>query len=141
MKLGSFNQVKSKSGIYFASKVKHAEKWRKIRAKGLPVISTWIDEAGEGETSDFSDLWVRCVREASSAQALILYAEPEDVLKGAFIEVGAAIASEVPVYVVGRQPRWTWCEHPLVTECNSIEAALLKWNPAMELNPDWRRGY
>lgn len=89
-------------GIYIASKTKHADRWRFLRDQvGEPIISTWIDEAGAGESSDLADLWRRCISEASTAQVLILYREPEDVLKGGWIELGAALASGVPVFAVG----------------------------------------
>ncbi len=113
-------------GIYIASKTKYAYWWRRLRDNGLPVVSTWIDEAGEGETASFQDLWQRCIEEVTSAACVILYAEPDDVLKGAFIEVGAALATGIPVYVVGRQPRWSWTAHPLATECKSIDDAIGK---------------
>ncbi|MBX5206736.1 hypothetical protein [Rhizobium sp. NZLR11] len=90
-----------RQGIYIASKTKHAERWRILRHLGEPIISTWIDEAGAGESSDLADLWRRCIAEASAAQVLILYREPEDVLKGGWVELGAALASGVPVFAVG----------------------------------------
>ncbi|WFS01564.1 hypothetical protein [Rhizobium tumorigenes] len=90
-----------RQGIYIASKTKHAERWRALRAAGLPIISTWIDEAGQGESGDLNDLWRRCILEASTASALVIYREPEDVLKGGWIELGAALASGVPIYAVG----------------------------------------
>lgn len=91
-----------KAGIYIASKTKHAERWRVLRDHvGEPIISTWIDEAGQGESGDLADLWRRCIEEASRAKILILYREPEDVLKGGWIELGAALASGVTVFAVG----------------------------------------
>lgn len=90
------------TGIYVASKVKHAEMWRDLRTfEGMPIISTWIDEAGPGESADLNDLWSRCIREASTAAALIIYRRPDEVLKGAWVELGAALASGVPVFAVG----------------------------------------
>ncbi len=88
-------------GIYVASKTKHAERWRSLRAAGMPILSTWIDEAGAGESGDLSDLWRRCILEASTASALVLYREPDDVLKGGWVELGAALAAGVPVLAVG----------------------------------------
>lgn len=75
--------------IYVASKT--------FRLDGFPVHSTWIDEAGQGETLDWADLWRRCVSEAATATALVVYAESTDVLKGALVEVGAALAAGRPV--------------------------------------------
>ena len=116
--------------IYIASKTRHAPRWLELRAYvdvwwpgECKVISSWIDEAGPGETVSFSDLWIRCVQEASSATALIVYAEPDDVLKGALVEVGAALGNGVRVFVVGVQPGWSFVNHPLVTKCESIEDA------------------
>jgi nucleoside 2-deoxyribosyltransferase len=87
--------------IYTASKTKHAALWRQLRDAGAPIISTWIDEAGEGESADLHDLWERCISESKACDALIVYREPEDVLKGAWVEIGAALAVGKPVYAVG----------------------------------------
>ncbi len=89
-------------GIYIASKTRHAARWRFLRDQvGEPIISTWIDEAGAGESADLADLWRRCILEASTAEVLILYRESDDVLKGGWVELGAALASGVTVFAVG----------------------------------------
>lgn len=121
------------TAIYVASKTAHAAVWRDLRAIGHPIISTWIDEAGAGETSDFTDLWHRCIGEAARADVTVLYHEPGEVLKGAFIELGAALASGRRVFVVG-DPPGTWPAHPLVTRFPTITAALNAANapPAAE---------
>ena len=51
--------------IYTASKSKHGPMWVNYKMLGNNIISTWIFESGAGETEDFSDLWVRCVKESS----------------------------------------------------------------------------
>lgn len=94
-----------RKGIYMASKLRHAVTWKMLRSAGLPIISTWIDEAGDGETSDFADLWRRCVAEAVTAEVVIVYRLPGETLKGAWAEVGAALAYGVPVYAVGIPPK------------------------------------
>lgn len=94
--------MSNRHGIYIASKTKHADRWRFLRDKiGEPIISTWIDEAGEGQSADLDDLWRRCISEASSCALLIVYREPDEVLKGGWIELGAALACDVPVYAIG----------------------------------------
>lgn len=91
-----------KNGIYIASKVKHADRWRFLRDKlGYPIISTWIDEAGEGQSKDLGDLWQRCITEASSAKVLVVNRELGETLKGAWIEMGAALAVGVPILAIG----------------------------------------
>lgn len=88
--------------IYIASKTKHADKWIKLRSEGVNIISTWIDEAGAGQSPDMSDLCRRCVSESVQCDAMIVYAEEGDYLKGAFIEMGVALSCPLkPVYLVG----------------------------------------
>lgn len=134
-----------KQGIYVASKTKHAHIWLRLRAEGYPIISTWIDEAGPGESKCLRDLWMRCVAEAASCKALLLYAEPEDALKGAWVEVGAALACDIPVFAVGIQGLYSVANHPRVICVASIEDALAyaervcnlkRITPELPRNPD-----
>lgn len=88
--------------IYIASKTKHADKWLRLRGEGHNIISTWINEAGFGESKDLANLCYRCVIECSTCDGLIIYAEPDDYLKGAFIEMGVVLSRTLtPVYMVG----------------------------------------
>ncbi|UIK04874.1 hypothetical protein [Neorhizobium galegae] len=110
-------------GIYIASKTKHADRWRRLREAGFPIISTWIDEAGAGESGDLSDLWRRCILEASTASALVLYREPADVLKGGWVELGAALACGVPVFAVGIE-EFTIAKNKRIRHFATLHAAL-----------------
>jgi hypothetical protein len=110
-------------GIYIASKTKHADKWKRLRDQGVPIISTWIDEAGAGETSDFHDLWKRCLTESATCGALVSYREPGEVLKGGWVEIGAALANGVPVYAVGLE-EFTIAGYRGITHFSSIEVAI-----------------
>lgn len=88
--------------IYIASKTKHAAKWQALRAKGYNIISTWIDEAGEGESADMVGLCNRCVQESKDCDAMVVYREEDDYLKGAFIEMGIALSVPMkPIFLVG----------------------------------------
>jgi len=117
------NAVAGVSGIYIASKVAHAVKWRDLRdVEGEPIISTWIDEAGVGESASLKDLWHRCVHEASNAAALIIYREPGEILKGAWVELGAALANGVPVFAVGIE-EFTVANHVGITHCADLFSA------------------
>jgi hypothetical protein len=126
------------AGVYVASRASvpaRSEMWRRLRSEGFPIISTWIDEAGEGETQDFGELWTRIAREIASARGLVLYAEPGDFpLKGALIEVGLALGMGKPVGVVlpgveldGRtlRPVGSWFSHHLVCGYETVEGALI----------------
>lgn len=98
-----------KQKIYVASKTKHAPMWKQLRDEGFPIVSSWIDEAGLEETLDWNDLWSRCINEASTATTLIVYVLPGEILKGALVEVGAALSHNVPIIIIGnptKQGSW-----------------------------------
>lgn len=98
----SARKSQNRHGIYMASKaVAHGPRWQALREEGWPIISTWIDESETGATLDWPDLWERCISEAVSAEVCIVYMEPGEVLKGAWVEVGAALATGVHVIGVG----------------------------------------
>ena len=99
--------------------------WRALRNLGIPINSTWIDEDGEGQTADMTELWSRIHDEVMRSEALILYVEPGDFpLKGALVEVGIALGRGIPVRVVmpgvtldqpSCRPIGSWIRHPLVS--------------------------
>ena len=89
------------SGIYVASKVKFAHVWRAYKEAGFPINSSWIDMDSTGDPDFFLTLWDLCIEQASTCAALVLYAPDDSVLKGALVEVGAALAQNKPVIVVG----------------------------------------
>lgn len=121
--------------IYVASRVKQAPVWRRYRDMGVPIISSWIDEAGEGETECFSALWDRILGEISCSDALVFYAADLDdfPFKGALIEAGIAMAMHKPIFVClegveleGRtmRPIGSWVLHESVTMCGKLDEAL-----------------
>lgn len=115
--------------IYVASKSCHGPEWVALRDSwrtlGAPVeiISTWIDEPGDDEVADLTDLWRRCVNEASRCDLLIAKHHPDEVWKGAFIEIGAALAFGRPVYVIG-DPPGSWTHHYGVSRAADVIDAL-----------------
>lgn len=109
--------------------------WRDLRdRRGVLINSTWIDEAGEGESACLTDLWRRISKEVQDADALILYAEQGDFpLKGALIEVGMALGIGKRVLVVlpgveleprSMRPLGSWAMHPLVTFHENVTHAI-----------------
>jgi len=123
--------------LYVASRASLLERpqmWRALRASGWRIASTWIDEAGEGETGDFADLWHRIEAEVRASDGLILYAERGDFpLKGALIEVGMALWMHKPVAVVlagppflearSLRPVGSWLHHGRCNLFETVEAA------------------
>lgn len=123
--------------IYVASRASIPERsamWRRLRDQGWNITSSWIDEAGEGQTSDFTELWDRITREIAAATKVVLYAEQDDFpLKGAILECGIALGMGRPVVVClpgvrldGRtlRPIGSWLFHRNVTRVDSIEEAM-----------------
>jgi hypothetical protein len=124
--------------VYVASRASVPERpsmWRRLRYEGWRITSTWIDESGEGETSDFAELWLRIQREIRDSHGLILYVEPDDFpLKGALIEVGMAIGMRKPIAIVAPgvtldkrscRPVGSWINHPACQLCDTLESARL----------------
>lgn len=124
-----------RDGIYVASRASVPERaamWRGFRECGFPIISSWIDEDGPGQTASMVDLWARIVREVSAAKALVLFVGADDLpLKGAYVEVGIALATSIPVLVVcaypldrSYRPLGSWAAHPRVTFYADVDAAM-----------------
>lgn len=123
--------------LYVASRASIPERsamWRDLRQSGASIISTWIDEAGEGETACLSELWERILDEIKAADRLVLYLEADDFpLKGALVEVGAALAFGKPVTIVAPsvhlhpksfRPLGSWAAHPLVCFSTDVNEAV-----------------
>lgn len=123
--------------IYVASRVVRAPVWRRYREKGYPIISSWIDEAGAGETKCFAELWDRIRSEIERSAALVFYADGLDdfPFKGALVEAGIALALGKPVFVClkdveleGRtmRPIGSWVLARNVTLCETLDEALAR---------------
>jgi hypothetical protein len=123
--------------VYCASRASVPERpamWRRLRdEEGWRIVSTWIDEAGPGETADMCELWRRIHGEIAAADGVVLYVEPDDFpLKGALVEVGMALGMGKPVCVVlggglrlepgSLRPLGSWAQHPRV-DFQPLEAA------------------
>ena len=126
-----------RGSVYVASRASVPERaamWRRLRDEGWDIVSTWIDEAGDGETEDFSELWTRIYCEIGLAEKLVLYAEQSDFpLKGALVEVGIALGLGRPVVAClpgvslhsrTLRPVGSWLAHPGVTRVDEILEAM-----------------
>jgi nucleoside 2-deoxyribosyltransferase len=123
--------------LYVASKTKHADNWCSLRDNGAwPIISTWIDEAGVGETKSFQELWLRIAEEVRQCTALVLYfCKDDQPLKGALVEVGMALALGKKVYAVIEDIQLddsavkllgSWIRHPNVVMCKDMNHVRLE---------------
>lgn len=129
--------------IYVASRTSIPERgamWRYWRARDVPIISSWIDRDGEGDTKSFVDLWDRIHQEIAASDALVLYAEKNDFpLKGALIEVGIALGMGKTVIAVlpdlgvlprNYRPVGSWVAHPKVRRRDNIDAVMQSFQQA-----------
>lgn len=112
--------------VYTASKPRHAAMWREIRAAGINVIATWIDFENDRDIDCFQRLWIQCAHEAAQADVTLLYIEPHDELRGAYVEMGIALASGKRVYLVNpHNVKVTDAvSHPRVTVFTNLRTAL-----------------
>lgn len=88
--------------IYVASNIRHAPMWRKLRARGEPIISSWLDWTGVASPR----LWDLCTSEPADADVTITYAEETDTPKGTLIECGVALGAGKHVIQVGSCPNF-----------------------------------
>jgi len=120
--------------IYGASRTIHADMWKALRADGVDLTSTWIDEAGVGETQSLSVLWENILCDVIACDLLVLYAPLGDYpLKGALVEVGMALALGKRVRIVipgvtlerpSMRPVGSWMMHPLCSLALNIDNAV-----------------
>lgn len=69
--------------------------------------------------------WRENQEDIENSDALLLYVEPGDHLRGALVEVGIAIANNVPVIIVGEHPdHGTWKHHKGVEWAEDLDDAI-----------------
>lgn len=132
-----------KVDFYVASRASIPERaalWRHFRdVRSVSILSSWIDEDGEGQTTNFNDLWRRITLEITACDALVLYAEQGDFpLKGALVEAGIALGMQKRVLVClpgiivesrSCRPIGSWIKHSLVTRNDDVLACFTKDSP------------
>jgi nucleoside 2-deoxyribosyltransferase len=119
--------------VYTASKAKkyHTKLWRRLREElqplGIIINSTWIDfDTEPTDKQSWISLWSACINEASNCSILLALYRRHEKPKGQNVEVGAALASGKPVYIV--RPKGMkvgdFAHHPLVTWFDTLDEAL-----------------
>lgn len=110
-------QKPRKPSIYVSSRSKHGPMWRALRAAGLPIAATWIDDPGPSDAAGWSGLYGSATTEAARARVNIFYAPASDEpWLGALIEMGATLgAGGVVILVTDDLALFKrWEEHPRV---------------------------
>lgn len=117
--------------LYTASKLCHAGKWRALCAASRHVQchARWLKHCAMGtpDTAEHAaEFWLQDEQDVRDADAVLVYAEAGDRLRGALVEAGIAIAAGIPVIVVGDHPDYgTWQHHPGVRRTADLKQALL----------------
>lgn len=124
-------------GIYACSRASVPERvamWKNIRARGVLLTSSWIDDELSQDLENPGAFWEKVTVEIKASSRLILYIEPDDLpLRGAFVEVGIALGNGIPVTIVAPdvaldpktcRPLGNWIKHPLVSFAATIEEAI-----------------
>ena len=109
--------------IYGASKLWHWEKWLEWEHKfvhDVILISRWINVMRFHQTEDAvikyttreyaKKSWQMNIQDVSTADFLVVYSE-DDVLRGALVEVGLALAYKTPIILVGNSPSFSEWTH------------------------------
>ena len=108
--------------VYFASKVKHYQKWIAFSHPQIAVSSTWMHHAYN--VRDWPEHWARIIAEIDNSDFLIAYHEPGETPKGALIEIGLAMARGIPIYAINFGSEHTWQWHVRVEIVSSVDEAI-----------------
>lgn len=134
--------------VYTASKLTAASMWRELAKEWRDVHfhARWLRHVELGTPDDGDNarmFWVEDEEDVNSADAVLVYGREGEHLKGALVEAGMAIASGIPVIVVGEHADYgTWQYHPGVYRVPSLEMArdlLTEMNAEKMELPTWVR--
>lgn len=113
--------------VYFASKLAKGPLWRGLKEPGIFAHARWLrhNKVGTPDEAEFaSEFWLEDHEDVRDADAVVVYAEEGEHLRGALVEAGIALALGVPVYVVGPHPDYgTWQYHPGVIRVDILRQA------------------
>jgi hypothetical protein len=114
--------------VYCASKSRHAPWWQALRACGLDLRASWVDAefnhtGAEPDNDEWRHHWVTCIREASEADIMLVYARADERQMGALCELGAGLAAGAWVYLVS-DSAWSIGHHPRVRVFPDLQSAV-----------------
>lgn len=116
--------------VYIASKMCHAERWRNAYEENphFHIVSRWpfLEPFIAPTEANARKFWQDDVADIQAADAVIVYAEEGEKLRGALVEAGIAIGLGKLVIVIGEHPDFgTWSHHPQVKRAPNFHAALV----------------
>lgn len=95
------------------------------KESGHRLISSWLDlvmnERAETPANSKA-FWQNNISEVQDADVVVVFTDPEHPLRGALVEVGVGLASEIPVVIVGEHDSFgSWRHHPLVYNVDRLD--------------------
>ena len=96
--------------VYVASKLRHAEKFMKLRTEypDIHFTARWPITAGLGSEAErpLYEWMGESEVEILNSDCVLVYAEKGETLKTALVQVGIAYARRIPIIVVGEHPSY-----------------------------------
>lgn len=131
--------------VYGASKLSYWKLWDVLRMRwidwaeltsswslspGVRVDDPYPDKSRPDRSSEVTDaaraaeIWARDHADVASADAVLVYAEPQDVLRGAIFEAGIGAGLGIPLVLAGDCASYsTWRYSPLAVRVPDVDAA------------------
>lgn len=125
--------------VYTASKLGAAQVWHDIQATWPEIYchARWLkhNKLGTPDSPEMAkSFWIEDEEDVRSADVLVVLGRQGEHLRGALVEAGIAIASGIPVIVVGEHSDYgTWQYHPgvrRVVNLDDLHRVLIEMNEA-----------
>lgn len=121
--------MKPRIKIYTASKLIHAELWKRLIEEWQEIEFTarWpVMHVGiVPDAAHFAKVfWEHDLEDVNRSDGVMVYAEPNDKLRGALVEAGMALALDKFVITIGSHSDYsTWQYHPRVHRVPDLDHA------------------
>lgn len=114
--------------VYIASKMQHAPAWRELYSAypDVHIVSRWpfLEPFIEPTENNGVKFWQTDFEDIAASDVLVVYAEPDEHLRGALVEAGIALGLGKWVVLIGEHYDYgTWQFHSRVVKANSISHA------------------
>jgi nucleoside 2-deoxyribosyltransferase len=83
-----------------------------------------VENSAQETPENAAKFWVEDDEDVTSADAVLVYGEGDDHLRGALVEAGMALARKIPVLIVGDYEYGTWIYHPDVLRFETLDDAI-----------------
>lgn len=112
--------------FYVSSKLCHRPMW--LRKFPHNISCTWLAGEDNLDSDSWGPMWDKYLKEVQECTDFVMYVEEGEILKGALIEAGMALACGKPIQIVWagdfnglRNIAGSWITHDSVTIRQSIK--------------------